>query len=391
MNAAKIAISAFASGAAFMYLSDPARGKRRRAMARDKAVKAWGDFSDLADKAQRDLVNRTRGAFSELKAVFRDPHADDNVLIQRVKSRVGRLVSHPHAITASSQGGKIVLKGTILNEEVDSMLRAVRSVPGVEDVVNELEVHRDAHQVSSLQGGTPRESRSELMQRNWTPALRMAAGGLGGTLLWYGARHTGVVGLAGCLAGATLLTRAVTNREIKEIVGVGDGTRTVEFDKTVHIHAPVEEVFAFWSDYQKFPSFMTHLKQIHDLGNGKSHWVAKGPGGISVSWDAELTDRIPNKLLAWRSVPGSAVETEGVVRFDQDPGGGTRVSIQMFYKPPAGLIGHYVASLFGSDPKHEMDDDMVRLKSLIELGKTRANGTRVTLEDVRLQTSPQMV
>ena len=40
----------------------------------------------------------------------------------------------------------------------------------------------------------------------------------------------------------------------------------VEFDKAIHIQAPVEEVFAFWSDYQKFPCFMSHLKEVHDLG-----------------------------------------------------------------------------------------------------------------------------
>jgi len=55
----------------------------------------------------------------------------------------------------------------------------------------------------------------------------------------------------------------------------------------------------------------------------------------------------------------------------------------MWYRPPAGVLGHYVASLFGADPKSEMDDDMVRLKSLIEIGKTRAHGVRIQRESLQ--------
>ena len=123
---------------------------------------------------------------------------------------------------------------------------------------------------------------------------------------------------------------------------------------------------------------------MRDLGNGRLHWAAQGPGGISVSWDAEVTEAIPNKLLAWRSLPGSMIKTEGVARFEQNPTRCcTRVAIRMLYKPPAGMIGHYVAALFGADPKSEMDDDLIRLKSLLERGKTRAHGV-----DVRKETLP---
>ena len=95
-----------------------------------------------------------------------------------------------------------------------------------------------------------------------------------------------------------------------------------------------------------------------------------------------MTEYVPNQRLAWRSVPGSLIDTSGVVRFDEDPAGGTRLLIRMSYCPPAGMFGHAVASLFGADPKSEINDDMVRLKSLIEIGKTRAHGVRVTREEV---------
>jgi len=186
---------------------------------------------------------------------------------------------------------------------------------------------------------------------------------------------SGPLRLHGLVTGEAAARRRVS--ELLDLVGLGDGARAVEFEKTIHIQAPADEIFKYWSDYEKLPCFMGHLKEVRDLGNGKSHWVAAGPGGISVSWDAEITASIPNRLLAWRSIPGSTVETEGVVRFDENGDRGTRVTIRMAYKPPAGVLGHYVSSLFGANPKSEIDDDMIRLKSLIEVGKTRAHGMKV--------------
>jgi uncharacterized membrane protein len=127
---------------------------------------------------------------------------------------------------------------------------------------------------------------------------------------------------------------------------------------------------------------MTHLKEVRDLDNGKSHWVAAGPGGISIAWDARITGRQTNQLLAWASVPESIVRTSGIVRFDKEPDGRTRVQIRMSYSPPAGLVGHAVAWLFGADPKTEMDGDLVRMKSLLETGKTRAHGLAITREQM---------
>ena len=148
------------------------------------------------------------------------------------------------------------------------------------------------------------------------------------------------------------------------MLGIGGKSGAVEFDKTVHIHAPVEEVYGFWSKFENFPKFMTHLKEVRHLENGRWHWVAAGPGGVSIPWDARITEEKPNQLLAWSSVPGSVIRTEGRVRFDKEPDGSTRVSIHLSYSPPAGVLGHAVAWLFGADPKSEIDDDMVRLKVL---------------------------
>ena len=380
MNRVKIAAGSFAAGAALMYFYDPNRGKRRRAGLRDKTVKTYTAFTHELDKAGRDFANRTQGLVAEAKAIASRP--DRSVLSERVKSRIGRVVSHPHAIHVTNADGEITLTGPILASEVDCLLREARSVPGVTGIRNQLDVHATAEHISSLQGGVSRQARAEWNQQNWTPSLRFAAGGLGSVLLLRGVLSNGILGLASRLAGTALLVRATSNREFRELLGVGCDAHLIALDKTIHIDAPVEQVFGFWTNYANFPRFMRHVKQVQDRGEGRSHWVAQGPGGVRVSWDAEITQNIPNQLLAWRSVPGSQIETEGMVRFDGNHNGGTRVTIRLSYRPPAGVLGHLVASLFGSDPKHEMDGDMVRLKSLFEIGRIRAHGLGITLVDL---------
>jgi uncharacterized membrane protein len=384
MDMTRTAIGGFVAGAAFMYFADPNRGRRRRAIASDKMLSGWHDITNEFDKAGRDLRNRAQGVASSVHLPWNSDVADEAVLVDRVRSMIGREVSHPHAIGVHIDGeGRVVLEGPVLRHELNYLMKSVKSVPGVKEVVSRLEVHSEAGNISSLQGGTPRRRLSELAQENWAPSIRVATAIVSGGFL-VGTLRTGSALRWPCaLTSAALLGRAIINKPFRKIFGIGNGSGgAVHFEKTMHVDAPIEEVYRYWANFENFPKFMTHLKQVRNLQNGRSHWVAEGPGGMSVSWDAEITQQQENRLIGWTSVPGSMVHTSGSVRFDPEPDGGTRISIRMGYCPPAGVIGHAVAWLFGADPKCEIDDDMVRLKSLIETGKTRAHGVRVTRDQV---------
>jgi uncharacterized membrane protein len=166
--------------------------------------------------------------------------------------------------------------------------------------------------------------------------------------------------------GAGLLARGTTNRELKRLIGVGRGRRAVDFQKTINIHAPLHAVYDFWNNMENFPRFMSRVREVVNRGNGISHWVAEGPGGMPVEWDAMITKFIPHRVLAWKSLPGSGIDHAGVIRFDTNPDGSTRIGIRFSYNPPMGAIGEAAAELFGADPESQLDADMIRMKNLIE-------------------------
>jgi uncharacterized membrane protein len=122
---------------------------------------------------------------------------------------------------------------------------------------------------------------------------------------------------------------------------------------------------------------MTHLEGVTDLGNGRSHWEAKGPAHMKVEWDAEIINEVENKVLGWRSLPGSEIVTAGAVNFSTVRGGrSTQVSVHLQYEPPARRAGALVATLFGRNPASMIREDLRHLKQLLEAGEIpRATGS----------------
>lgn len=356
-------------GAALMYMFDPDRGKRRRALVRDKLASAANKTPDAIGATARDLSNRAEGLASQVASLFSSNEVTDEVLVQRVRSKMGRVISHPHAIQVKADHGRVTLSGPILAHEVSDLLLTVSTVSGVTEIDNQLETHEQAGNVSSLQGeGTRPGYRFQLMQENWSPTARVLAGLAGGALAAYALSQRDAVSLALGAVGVGLLTRGVTNMEMKRLVGVGAGRRAVEIQKNINIAAPLKDVYEFWCNFENFPGFMSNVREVRDSGNGRSHWVVSGPAGLPVEWDAVITKQIPNELLAWKSVEGAAVESTGIIHFARNEDGTTAVDIKLSYNPPAGAIGHVVATLFGSDPKREMDEDLMRMQSFIETG-----------------------
>ncbi len=140
--------------------------------------------------------------------------------------------------------------------------------------------------------------------------------------------------------------------------------------KSITIKRPVEEVYNFWRNFENLPQFMYHLESVEVRGSGRSHWVAKAPGGTTVEWDAETIEDVPNQRIAWRSLPDADVTNSGSVEFRRAPGDrGTEIHVEIRYEPPAGKLGTLVAKLFGEEPSQQVGDDLRRLKQVLETGE----------------------
>jgi len=386
MNSAQSHLTSFGAGAALAFFFDRHHGRRRRKLVLDQLSHAMCVAEDSFGATLRDMSHRASGAVMLVRSeldyrmfALGDP---DDVVVDRVRARLGRVVTHPHAIGVTAQDGHVTLTGPILAAEVDPLLAAVRRVRGVRDVDHHLDVHPTPGDVSALQGdGRERTQRPDPFQRSWSPTTRTVAATTGGALALYSLGRGGPVGAAAALAGAALLTRSATNMEFGRLFGT-QGRRGLDVHKTINVNAPLDQVYLFWSNVENFPRFMSHVLEVRDLGEGRSHWTVTGPAGTPVRWQAVVTKAVPNQMLAWKSVGDPMVRHAGIVHFHENPDRTTQVDVQLTYSPPGGILGHAVAAFFGSDPKTAMDDDLVRFKSLIEDGKATAHGHAVTLADL---------
>lgn len=380
MNKTYRALGGAALGAVAMYWLDPVVGRRRRARLRDQLASKASDFYSALTAGGQDLANRVHGAAARARSVYEGSKVNDSVLTERVRACLGRVVSHPGAIEVEVVNRCAVLSGAVLAHEFPQLMRTVRAVRGIEEVQDKLSIHASSRGVSALQGGRPRHpARFVLLRDQWSPGTRLLAGAAGGALTILGLSNRSVMGLLSAAAGGALLARSATNVPIGHWVGNGDRSdMAIQVRKTLRVNAPVDHVFQTLSLYENYPLFMHNVRSVRMHPDGRSRWRVAGPAGLTVEWDSITTEFEPNRLIAWRTVGQAPVWHAGMIRFEP-MNGATRLDIQMSYQPPGGALGHAVAVLFGADPKSEFDQDLLRLKSYLETGKTPRDAAMHTL------------
>lgn len=145
----------------------------------------------------------------------------------------------------------------------------------------------------------------------------------------------------------------------------------IRMDAQIEINTPQAVVFEFWRRMENFPQFMTHVQEVRALQDNRYAWRVDGPAGTQMTWDADVTEVVGRERISWRSVEGAQVPNAGSVEFTPSASGGTNLHVKLFYSPPAGALGHAVASLFGKNPGQQMNDDLARCKQLLEAGVTQ--------------------
>jgi uncharacterized membrane protein len=327
-----------------MYLLDPDRGRRRRGRARDVARHLECETRELMSKGGRDVRHRVAGAVAVVRQRLRGARVEDEVLVERVRSEIGRASSHAHAIHVSAHEGRVTLEGPVLADEAGAMCARVARVRGVREVdATGLEAHREAEHIPSLQGQPRPASRGA--RGVWRPAGRLVAAAAGATMVAAGVVR-GAAGRPLALTGGALLLGAALG-------GRPGGGLTLH--KTIVVDAPIGRAYALFADLENFPRFMQHVRRAK---------------GLSV------TQQEPGRTFAWRADGAGGLAHDGMVRFEAADGR-TKLDIRLSYPELGGPVGRAVAALFGADPKRALDEDMVRFKSLLERGKTTVRGEEV--------------
>ena len=149
------------------------------------------------------------------------------------------------------------------------------------------------------------------------------------------------------------------------------GHDDVSIEAAVTIARPPDEVYAFFRRLENAPRFMAFIESVRPPGATRSRWVARTPTGQTLDWEAEILEDRPGELIAWRSDPGGFAHHAGAFRFRPAPGGrGTEVRLDVEYDPPGSAIGRSIAILFGSATEYRVEEDLRRLKQLLEAGET---------------------
>lgn len=213
-----------------------------------------------------------------------------------------------------------------------------------------------------------------LMQRNPTTGVWMRVAGDVADLACLGAAFLSSRSDRGRLATAVItvagatLTDMLTAQQLSRGVATRNGT--ISITAAIIIDCDPKELYHYWRGLTNLPRFMKHLVRIEVKDDRRSHWVAGGPVGSTVEWDAEITEDRANEYIAWCSVEGAAVDHRGTVRFEPARGGrGTITTVNMHYRPPLGTIGAAVLAWFGEDPDHTIKMDLRRFKQMMETGE----------------------
>ncbi|UOD29909.1 SRPBCC family protein [Massilia violaceinigra] len=271
------------------------------------------------------------------------------------------------------QGGDMLEK--VVHDVSERMGATGNSGPGGADGATMATTGQHRTEPASATTSDGDSARSFTTQSPWRPAPRNAMPG-GGTpgLAGMLTRRMPLAMIMGA-AGAALLLRSMRNGALPGLSRQQERSGMVDIEKSISIDAAPEQVYALWTSYDNFPRFMANVLEVRDLGNRRSHWVVKGPAGNEFSFDAVLIEQVRPHRLAWRSEPGAQVEQTGSVRLEPSRGG-TLATVSLSYRPPAGAVGQAVATLFGGDPERELEEDLGRMKNLLEGTPTARAGDK---------------
>ncbi len=196
---------------------------------------------------------------------------------------------------------------------------------------------------------------------------RVVSAAGGGALFIYGLRRHDPAGIGLAALGAALFYRGLSRHCHVRQALAEEEPGLVSVQRAVTISKDPQEAFEYWRNLANLPRFMDHLQSVTIVDDRHAHWIAKGPSGKTLEWDTEIVRETKGRLIEWRSLSGSEVETSGSVRFSKRQNGrGTKVHLSFRYEPPANGLGTVISKFFGSSPERQVERELRKFKEVIE-------------------------
>jgi uncharacterized membrane protein len=268
-------------GAAAVYFLDPLHGAERRVRLCDE-LRLWvgtagGVRTHLSENASQDPLR-----------LLLEGRVADRILYDRCRSALNRLTTRPEWIEVSVQDGVARLSGRVLEEEVTDVVFGIRRVAGLVRLESRLRAVRRGRsdEFAPVHADFPGPNRA---------AIRALAAGAVIALT----RPENLAGLA-LVIGAGFLAAGASSRRRRH---QDRERRTLR--ESVTVAAPVERVFARFSDARNFPQFVEELLEVRESEAGVSEWVLADAEQEPQTTQVELTHLTPHQRLEWRTVEGT--------------------------------------------------------------------------------------
>jgi uncharacterized membrane protein len=194
----------------------------------------------------------------------------------------------------------------------------------------------------------------------------------GGLLVLIGLGKKSLGGLAIAACGGSLLYRGATGHcDVYEKLGISTAhpahpaNRSIHIEKQVIVNKPLHEIYSFCHKLENLSCVMPQIEDVQAIGDKISHGVLKSRSGRQLEWAAEIINDVPDRVIAWQSLPGADLYTAGSISFRQLPEG-TEVRVVMNYLPPFGKLGQALSQTFGRSPGEELEADLRRFKEILE-------------------------
>jgi len=218
---------------------------------------------------------------------------------------------------------------------------------------------------------------------------RMFSTGMGGMLIASGLLRGRLPGLLLTAIGGALLYRGITGHcsvyqqlgfNTSEMEGERAITKGIKIEESITIARPAHDLYEVWTQWGRLPEILPHIEEVKDLGQGRTRWTARGPLGTRLTWDAEVINQEPDRLIAWQSLNGGDVDTAGSVHFNAQGGNTTEMVVSMQYEPPGGRLTAMVSEFLGIGLDQRVRRDLQRFKSTMESQHSATQGAHASTD-----------